>query len=74
MSPLATIKISQAQQYRNNRYLLPVFDTFLKTLVSIVSSIWYRYRPIPTACCVILFVFDWKHMWQIEADEYESDC
>jgi hypothetical protein len=49
MSPLTKMKrISQAQKYRNNRYFLPVSILFFKTLVSIVSSIWYRYRPIPT--------------------------
>ena len=38
-------KILQAQKYRNNLYLLPVSILFLKTLILIVSSIWYW--PIP---------------------------
>jgi hypothetical protein len=50
-------KISQAQKYRNNRYFLPVSILFFKTLVSIVSSIWYRYRPIPNWAQEWIFIF-----------------
>ena len=54
MMPLTIMKNFAGAEISRHRYFLPVSILFFKTLVSIVSSIWYRYRPIPTYCSLDL--------------------